>query len=249
MSYGEEDHSGIPTRLIHEAYVEVIQSLNRYRAAKDAQNQRQLQRHHGDLQQSVLTLFDTLQSHLKEEPALQDWWKGRPPAYNGDGTPPDPDKGRGILQVQQTTRTVSITDLDTDPAELETLKDWHEALGLNGSIRLAGVTGMGESAFLTVQQYHMGLRNLKDWETKYTRKTKQKTGFMSDKTTETVERQRIPIDRLKRASYELADVANKLGLLSDVDAGGSEIIRGFDQSGEEPKASLDHAKYRGNPDL
>jgi hypothetical protein len=38
---------------------------------------------------------------------------------------------------------------------------------------------------------------------------------MSDKTKEVLERQRIPIDRLKRAVTELSDVAAKLGALSD----------------------------------
>ena len=247
MSYGEEDHSGIPTRAIHESYIEMQRALQSYRNAKDAQRQGPMANAHGELQSGVLTLYEIIRPHLKKEPALGDWWEGRLPNYPGDYQPPDPDQGRGILQVQQKRRQVELNGVNPDT--LDGLKEWHEALGMNGGVRIAGIAGLGDHVLVTVQEYQKGLRHLDSWETKYTRKTKQKSGFMADKTTETVERQRIPIDRLKRAARELSDVVNELGLLSQVDAGGSEIIRGFDQSGEEPKGELDHAKYRGNPDL
>lgn len=247
MSYGEEDHSGIPTRAIHEAYIEMQRALQTYRNAKDAQRQGALSSAHGELQSGVLTLYEMIRPHLKKEPALGDWWEGRLPNYPGEYNPPDPDEGRGVLHVQQTRRQVDLTNVDPD--ELESFKEWHDALELNGSVRIAGIAGLGDKVLVTVQEYQKGLRHLDSWETKYTRKKTQKSGMMSDKTTETVERQRIPIDRLKRSARELSDVVNELGLLSQVDAGGSEIIRGFDQSGEAPEGKLDHAKYRGNPDL
>lgn len=247
MSYGDEEHSGIPTRAIHESYIEMQSALQKYRTAKDAQRQGPMSNSHGELQSDVLTLYELIRPHLKKEPALGDWWNGRLPNYPGEYKPPDPDNGRGILHVQQTRRQVDLNNVNPDA--LESFKEWHEALGLNGSVRIAGIAGIGDKVLVTVQEYQKGLRHLDSWETKYKRNREKKGGFLSDKTTEKVERQRIPIDRLKRAARELSDVINELGLLSQVDAGGSEIIRGFDQSGEEPKAELDHAKYRGNPDL
>lgn len=215
MSYGDEEHSGIPTRAIHESYIEMQSALQKYRTAKDAQRQGPMTNAHGELQSGVLTFYELLRPHLKHESGVSDYWDGKLPSYRGN-EPPDPDRGRGILQVQQATRAVGLDGVNTD--RIETLRDWHDALELNGDIRLAGVSGMGDKAFLTIHQYQKGLRHLDDWETKYTRTRTKKAGFMSDKTTETVERQRIPIDRLKRAARELSDVADKLGALSDFNA-------------------------------
>jgi hypothetical protein len=214
----EENHSGIPTRAIHEAYLDMQRSLKAYREAKDQQHQAAIEQSHGQLQQAVLTFYEMLRPHLRNEAAVRDWWEGRLPSYNGDGKPPDPDEGKGILQVQQKREVKPLNGELDNPDNLSTLKEWHDALGLNGEVRLVGIAGHGDNVLLSLEHYQKGLRHLDEWETKYVRKTERKDGFMADKTEETVERQRIPIDRLRRAARELADVADKLGALSDFDA-------------------------------
>ncbi len=215
-SADSDGHSGIPTRAIHETYIEMQQALQTYRTAKDAQQQRGMVDAHGQLQSSVLTFYELLRPHLKHEDGVTDYWTGKLPNYK-DNEPPDPERGKGILQVQQATRTVELNGIEPD--EEWTLKDWADALPqVSDAVRLAGVRGLGDEAFITVYRYQKGLRHLDEWETKYVRNIERRGGFMSDKTTETVERQRIPIDKLTRAARELSDVADELGALSDFDA-------------------------------
>lgn len=212
----EENHSGIPTRAIHEAYLDMQRSLKAYREAKDQQDQRGIQQSHGELQQAVLTFYELLRPHLKHESGLSDWWDGALPDYNHDGTPPDPDDGKGILQAQEKSRMVQLNG--HNPDELETLEEWHEELDLPDEIRIVGTFWQDGMAMLKVHEYQKGLRHIDNWETKYHRVVERKDGFMGDKRETRVERQRIPIDRLKRAARELSNVAEKLGALSDFDA-------------------------------
>lgn len=212
----DDTQSGIPTRAIHEAYLDMQRALKAYREAKDAQHQSQMQEAHGELQQSVLTFYELLRPHLRNETAVSDWWQGKLPNYTRDLQPPDPDDGKAIIQVQEKGRTMPVPE-DINPDELETLEDWHTALGLNGNVRIAGLMGEGNTLLVKVHEYQKGLKHLDEWETKYKRVTKRKDGFMGDKREETIERQRIPIDRLKRAARSLADVAERLGALSDFD--------------------------------
>jgi hypothetical protein len=221
----EDTHPGIPTRAIHEQYVAMQGSLQQYRTARD-QGQA-VQRAHGDLQRDVLTFYELLRPHLKAQDAVSDWWEGKLPVYKPSEPEyvPDPDDGRGILQIQTARRVVDLTEADWSQARADgpgeaSLKDWHDALGLNGGVRVEGVAGLGDSVLLTIQEYQLGLRQMDDWETKYQRKQQSQGGFMSDKRTETVERQRIPADRLIRAARELSDVADRLGALSEFDVSG-----------------------------
>lgn len=212
----EEPHSGIPTRAIHESYLDMQRSLKAYREAKDQQHQPALEQAHGELQQAVLTFYELLRPHIRHESGVNDWWDGELPNYKGNGTPPDPDDGKGVLQVQEKNETIGLDGIDTNC--VETLEDWHEQLGYNGNRRIVGVTGLGDDAFIKFHEYQLGLRHLDNWETGYKRRVVRKEGFQADKTEEIVERQRIPIDRLRRAARELADVADKLGALSQFDA-------------------------------
>lgn len=214
----EENHSGIPTRAIHEAYLDMQRSLKAYREAKDQQHQAAIQQAHGELQQAVLTFYELLRPHIRHESGVSDYWDGELPNYNGNGQPPDPDDGKGIIHVQTKRRVMELNGQVPNNGQLETLEQWHDALDMNGRIRLAGIVTEGTNAIVTVQEYQKGLRHLDDWETKYTRTVRRKSGFMSDKTETEVQRQRVPIDRLKRAARELSNVADKLGALSDFDA-------------------------------
>jgi len=213
-----EEPTGIPTRAIHEAYIDMQRAFKGYREAKDQQNQGQIAAYHGQLQSSALTFYELLRPHLREESSLEKYWNGKLPSYTHDYDAPDPDDGWGILQVQTKRESVSLSNLDVNTEELDHLKDWHEALDLNGNVRLTGIAGLGNDVMVQYQTYQKGLKHLDDWETKYKYKTVEKTGFMGKQEERQVERQRIPIDRLQRAVRELADAAEKLGALSDFDA-------------------------------
>jgi len=243
----EENHSGIPTRAIHEAYLDMHRALKAYREAKDQQNQHGIQTAHGEFQQGVLTMYEMLRPHLKKEEALQEYWYGKPPEYPENGQPPDPKNGKGVIQWQKKTDPKSLGDLRPD--QYETLKEWHTAFGYNGNKRIIGLAGMGDTVVVTFHEYQIGLQELDDWETKYHRVVERKDGFMNKQRETRIKRQRIPIDRLKNAARELSEVANELTLLSDVEASGTDIIRNFDQSGDESQAELDNVDYNGSPDL
>lgn len=220
----QEEATGIPTRAIHESYISMQGSLQQFREAKDRGRGNAVQQAHGRLQQDVLTFYELLRPHLKHESAVEDWWEGKLPNYR-HGETPDPEEGKGILHVQTARRQVDMGELDAEalddlPDDMSKwgLREWHSAAGLNGSVRVVGVAGLGDTVLLTVQQYQMGLRQMDDWETKYQRETTRKSGFMADKKDESVTRQRIPSDRLTRAARELSDVADKLGALSNFNA-------------------------------
>jgi hypothetical protein len=160
----EDSHSGIPTRAIHEAYLNMQMSLKEYRQAKDGIGAKSQDKAHGELQQDVLTFFELLKPHIRKEPSLQVWWEGELPNYNGDGSPPDPEDGKGIIHYQVKSDPVELDELET--TQIEGLQDWHEGLNLNGNRRIIGVAGMGDTALIRYHQYQKGLKHLDSWETK-----------------------------------------------------------------------------------
>lgn len=214
----EPEHSGLPTRAIHEAYLDMQNAFREYRRAKDNGNKDVIDRSHGSVQESVLTFYELLRPHIKENDAIKDYWAGEPPSYPNNGGTPDPEDGKGVLQVQERVETVKLDDLDTDEFEDMELKDWHDELGLNGRVRVVGISGLGDKAFVKFHSYQFGLRNLDDWETKYQTAKEPVGGFMGGKTHTVERRARIDIERLKRAARELSSVAAQLGALSEFNA-------------------------------
>lgn len=216
MSDDDDSHSDVPTRAVHESYLDMQRALKRYRKAKDSGDGAAIQRGHGDVQETVLTFYELLRPHLKSNNAVTDWWDGELPPYPGDGSAPDPEDGKGILQVQTKRDTRQLNgNLNADPSELERLDEWHDALELNGNIRLLGVRGVGDGVFLSFQTYQKGLRYLDEWETTYLTEEKDMGGFFEGKKTTETTRQRVDMPKLKRAARELSDVAEKLGALSE----------------------------------
>lgn len=223
MSWNEEEHSGIPTRAIHEAYLEMQRALKQYRQAKDRGQPDRIDRAHGNVQETVLTFYEMLRPPLKNNTAVDDYWHGKPPKYKHNGTPPDPEDGKAILHIQQKNDIFDTRQLTTQ--DLETLQDWHDALGLNDKTRIIGVAKGGGSheivpagsALVTYQTYQLGLRNLDSWETKYEETETDFGGFMGGRTKTDYRRARIDIQRLQRASRSLGEVADKLGLHARID--------------------------------
>lgn len=212
----EEQSTGIPTRAIHEAYLEVQSALKEYRTAKDRGSKDEQDIAHGRVQESVVTFYEMLRPHIKDNSTADGYWDGEPPKYNRNGEPPDPEDGIAVLQVQRRTDHADIDQLDdADVESLETFEEWHEALGMNGDARLVGVVGdYDDGLVIQYDTYQLGLRHLDSWETKYQPKSEDLGGFMSGKVTTSQRRARIDMQRLKRAARELAQAAGKLGFLS-----------------------------------
>lgn len=221
-------HSGIPTQAIHESYLDMQRALKSYRQAKDRGDQREVKQAHGEVQEGVLTFFELLRPHIRHEQGVADYWEGTIPEYPGDGSPPDPNDGKAILHIQDRT---DVFDLPDNYQECDGLEDWHDALGLNGNRVIMGLSGQGDAVVCSLQEYQKGLVHLDDWETKYITKTKSVGGFYETKEQETVERQRIPIDRLRRAARALTEVADDMNLLSEIK--GTRSLYSATDEGEE----------------
>lgn len=227
MSSNEDRHGGIPTRAIHEAYLDMQRALKRYRQATDQGHGSEWQQAHGDVQETVLTFYELLRPHIKHNEAVSDYWDGEPPSYPGNGAP-DPEEGEGVIQVQTRTETQPITRDMTDEASFEEmaewdLRDWHESLNLNGEVRLRSVhadtTEEGQPyVFVQYDSYQLGLRTLDDWQTRFRTKQTELGGFVGGTTQTETERQRVAMPKLKRAARELSEVAERLGALSEFDA-------------------------------
>jgi hypothetical protein len=214
MSTNDDDHSGIPTRAIHEAYLDMQRALKRYRTARDGGAQAAVDDAHGDVQETVLTLYELLRPHLKHNDAVAGYWDGEPPRYTGNGTPPDPEAGTGVLDWQTRTQRVQVPG----DGDVDKLEQFHERLGLNGEKRLTNVVIDGDVALIQYHAYEIGLRRLDDWQTEYRTVQTDLGGFMGDIKRQTKERERVKMHKLKRASRELSNVAEELGALSHFDA-------------------------------
>lgn len=223
MAASDEEQSGIPTRAVHEAYLDMQRALKRYRTARDKGTPAQVDSAHGDVQESVLTFYELLRPHIKNNDAVKDYWEGELPSYNGNGTP-DPEDGKGVLQVQQHREALDWEDVPIDSnvksedLREADLQEWHDYLNLNGSVRLTGVMPNQNGLFVSSQRYQIGMRQLDEWVTDFRTKQTELGGFLGSTKTEEKERVRKNISKLKRAARELSDIAEQLGALSEFDA-------------------------------
>lgn len=214
----DDRHSGIPTRAIHEAYLDMQRALKGYRQATDGGSQVDIESAHGDVQETVLTLYELLRPHIKHNDGVNDYWDGQPPSYTGDGEP-DPEEGKGVLEVQRRKESLQIPpDKTGEFSEADSLADWHEFIGLNGTVRLTGVHVEGNVALVAYDAYQLGLRELDNWQTEYKTTEDDLGGFLGGTTEKKTERDRVKISKLRRAARELSDVAEALGALSEFDA-------------------------------
>lgn len=214
MAYDEDKDSGIPTRAIHEAYLDMQRALKQYRQARDRSSQAAEEQAHGELQDAVLTLYEMLRPHLRSNKSVEKYWEGRPPSYPA-GQAPDPDDGTAVLSWQVHPQSYQLNG--ADPTKLSNLQQWHDALDLAESVRIQALQPNGSQVFVQYQTYEMGLRHLDSWQTQFQTISKDVGGFFSGRSTPQTVRQRVPIDKLRRAAWALADTANSLGFLSETD--------------------------------
>lgn len=215
MSYQEEDHPGIPTRAIHEAYLDMHRALKSYRSASDAGGGELKNSAHGELQNAVLTCFQLLRPHLRHDLGSSDYWNGEAPSYPPGNRPPEPEDGVAVLAWQTHRNQAQLNG--QSPEEIDTLREWHDSVGLSDSLRLVGVTPTDYGALVTYHSYTMGLKHLDNWETTFREHTTDVGGMLAGKKTTTYSRNRVTIEKLTRAANELSEAANRLGALSQFD--------------------------------
>lgn len=217
MSYTEGgDANGIPTRAIHEAYLDMHRALKECRQAKDRGSSPAQEQAHGEVQDTVLTLFGMLRPHLRSNKSVEKYWKGQPPNYpSGNGTAPEPDDGTAVLswQIHPDVRELN----GTSPDEIHSLKRWHEELELADNVRIQSLQPNGTQIFVRYQTYELGLQKLDSWSTQFTTIQTNIGGFFSGKKKSQTVRKRVPVDKLRRAAWALGDTANTLGFLSETD--------------------------------
>ena len=235
MSTQETDQSGIPTRAIHEAYLNLQQTHHEYRRARDRGEDTHL--HRGEFQDAILTFFELVRPHLIHETSLSDYWHGDIPDYTGWDFDSDREalsyireKGTGVYQVQQHTDLFEVNQQVLTDGGVQGFDTWHELLGLSDRERLIAIEPAS-----TERKYYgkvlrialLGLRDLDHWKATITRERKQGDGFMASETTVTTRRQFEPEQKLVTAKRLLVEAADKLGALSDFEASASrtEITR------------------------
>lgn len=219
MSGNQDDaHGGIPTRAIHEAYLDMQRALKRYRQAVDRGDDAERDRAHGDVQETVLTFYELLRPHIKHNDAVSDYWDGKLPSYKGD-SPPDPEDGKGVIHTQSGYEPVELNQEQLESLQgVDTLRAWHDTLGLNGNVRLRGADVNQKRdgtpvALLSVETYELGLRRLDSWGTEIVTTQTELGGFLGSETRETRQRKRVAMPKLQRAARELSDVAKEIGFL------------------------------------
>jgi len=72
--------TGIPTRAIHEAYLQLQDSHRELRRARDNAT-RDSDRAHAMFQDAVLTFYELIRPHLKRKSSLSRFWVGELPKY------------------------------------------------------------------------------------------------------------------------------------------------------------------------
>lgn len=255
--------TGIPTRAIHQAYLRLHHAFRAYRQAKTDPS-RDANAAHGDFQESVLTFYELIRAHLARKSSLQKYWAGSVPEY------PDQafgsyeqarryyvEGGTAVWTVQKHREVQPLTGDAASPAVADggvpSLADWHERLNRGSRTRLVTVErDRDEGVLYWVEfRFEMGLRQLDTWETTRVEHTEQRDGgFLVGESETRTEYKHVAIDKLQRAARVLAEAADKMSLLSQIDVDHEDgVITNFDQSGDEPTAGYTTGEYDSSPDI
>ncbi|MFW5900392.1 MAG: hypothetical protein ACOCTH_01280 [Halodesulfurarchaeum sp.] len=237
MSDQDPRDTGIPTRAIHEAYLEMQRTHRDYRRARD--NNLDTDGPQGELQDAVLTFYELVRPHLKHESGLSDYWSGHIPDYAGwnfntkaEAVEYVRENGTGVYQVQVHPTTVQVEQEVLADGGVQTFDEWHELLDLSWTTeRLLSIEESGEKR----NQYYariiraavLPLRELDHWKTHVRKERVQGNGFMAGEAAKNVHLEYQNPVKLVTAKRLLVEAADKLGALSDFDASTSrtEITR------------------------
>lgn len=259
----ETRDTGIPTRAIHQSYLQLQQAHRAYRQAKTAPD-RDANPAHGDFQDAVLTFYELLRPHLSRKSSLTDYWNGKIPEYpeQAFGSYDRARRyyvqgGTAIWEAQKHREVQPLAGDAASPAVADggepSLANWHERLGRGPRSRLVTVERDRDEGVLYWVEYRFtaGLRQLDTWDTtRVEREEKREDGFLVGQSETRTEYRHVAIDKLQRAARLLAEAADKMSLLSRVDIDHEDgVITNFDQSGDEPEAGYTTGEYDSSPDI
>lgn len=230
-----EDTNGIPTRAIHESYINLQQAHHEFRRARDRGEETRALR--GEFQDQILAFYELVRPHLKHETALEDYWSAHLPDYTGWDFKSDReakdylrDKGTGVYQVQNHTDLVEVQQEMLTDGGVDGFAGWHDLLGLSWDTeRLIALQPADDSQYYikVLRAAVLPLRNLDRWRAREVTTREQGDGFMASETHERTHQEFEPEVKLVAAKRLLVEAADKLGALSAFDASTSrtEITR------------------------
>lgn len=230
MSTDPEPDRGIPTRAIHETYLELQGAHKHYRQARDdpdaSDREERLAR--GEFQEAVLTFHELVRPHLKHESALSDYWEGSLPDYTGwefdtadEAARYVREHGTGVYQVQRHTDLIELGQEAATDGGMEGFEDWHDFLGLSWeSERLVAVQPGEEGRHFVsfLRAAVLPLRELDHWRARISKDRRQGEGFMAGETAIETRREFEHPEKLVTAKRLLVEAADQLGALSEFDA-------------------------------
>lgn len=260
MSNQDTRDTGIPTRAIHEAYLNMQQAHRRYRQARDNAT-RDETAEHATFQDAVLTFYELIRPHLRRKSGMRKFWEGELPDY-----PPRPwdsveqakqhclQYGTAVWGVQKHVQTTQTSPNAGDTEAVAdgggSLADWHDQLNLTDRQRVVAIDR--KNALLTWVELRAvaGLKQLDSWDTREIRRREQQDGFMAGETTMAVDLQYVPVWKLTQAKRLLAEAADKMNLLSRIDIDHEDgAIVNFDMSRDGAKPEYRNAEYNSSPDI
>jgi len=260
----DERDTGIPTRAIHELYLQMQEAHQNYRRVRDyAQGSEDAA--HARYQDAVLSFYELIRPHLKRKGAMGEFWYGELPNY-----PDRPwasvehaqqfclEKGTAIWQIQKHTRTVQLqpagdsTGNQTAVADggAMSLSEWHDRLNLGDMQRVVSVAHEGSGVIWTELRAVAGLRQLDGWTTQEVTERKDGSGFMASQVSTTTNLQYVPEPKLTQAKRLLSEATDKMNLLSQVDIDHeSGAIVNFDMSRDDVSPEYRTADYDSSPEI
>lgn len=204
----EERASGIPTRVIHNAYVQTKNARHQYIHAR--KNDSGIEAARRELQQAVLNYYEVLREYIQKH--LDDFWHGKLPHDGSDGI--------AIFGYSDTTTTAPFSEftptggLKDDAAILNELRD---------NQRILGVTDINEDAgvvTIQIRTYQAGLKHLDhlfdETQTQYDQK---KGSPLGNRVVRKQTSQQLNTGLLFTAARCLDQATMELGLLAAVDEG------------------------------
>jgi len=259
MAQQDDRDTGIPTRAIHEAYLNLQQAHRGFRQARtDGAGEDSA---HAEFQDAVLTFYELIRPHLKRKSAMSHFWHGELPDY--PARPWDSVEhakqynmqyGTAIWGAQRHTQSAATSPNVGDASAIAdgegSLAGWHEELQL-GDMQRVVATEQGDAVLTWIElRFVGGLKQLDSWETRKTRSREQQDGFLAGQTTTRVDLQYVDVWKLTQAKRLLAEAADKMNLLSRVDIDHEDgAIVNFDQSREDVDAEYRDAEYNSSPEI
>lgn len=264
MTQDDTRDTGIPTRAIHETYLNMQEAHRGYRQVRDDPGADETNAH-AAFQDAVLTFYELIRPHLKRKGSMSSFWEGELPDY--------PDRwwdsveqaqqfcleyGTAVWSLQkhvQTMATSPNTNSGADPSVIadggaSTPADWHRELNLSDNQRVVAVERQeGVLTWIELRAV-TGLKKLDRWDTREKRRREKQDGFMSGETTTTIELEYVPVWKLTQAKRLLAEAADKMSMLSRVDIDHEDgAIVNFDQSRDDVQPEYRDAEYDSSPDI